>query len=165
MDRKYVALSQRLGAGDRTRLEEHLAKIRDIEMTLVPPAPPPATCITPMQVDTSDYNPRSGLNSADDGSIQADGADATRLTFRAVDAYGNQRPHVTGDVTLSLAGPATLVGENPFAFGTYGGVGGAFVRSQPGQAGLVSVTARHPLLGQAAVRIAVTSTGPAVQFR
>jgi beta-galactosidase len=102
---------------------------------------------------------------ADDGSIQADGADATRLTFRAVDAYGNQRPHVAGDVTLSLTGPATLVGENPFAFGTYGGVGGAFVRSQPGQAGLVSVTARHPVLGQAAVRIAVTSTGPTVQFR
>ena len=102
---------------------------------------------------------------ADDASIRADGTDTTRVTFRAVDAYGNQRPHVTGDVSLSLIGPATLIGENPFAFGTYGGVGGAFVRSQPGQTGLVSVTARHPVLGQAAVRINVTSTGPTAQFR
>ena len=102
---------------------------------------------------------------ADDSSIRDDGTDTTRVTFRAVDAYGNQRPHVTGDVSLSLTGPATLVGDNPFAFGTYGGVGGAFVCSRPGQAGLVSVTASHPVLGQAAVRITVTSTGPTAQFR
>ena len=30
---------------------------------------------------------------ADDASIQADGSDTTRLTFRALDAYGNQRPY------------------------------------------------------------------------
>jgi len=102
---------------------------------------------------------------ADDRSIQADGSDATRLTFRALDAYGNQRPHVTGDVSLSLTGPATLIGDNPFGFGAYGGVGGAFVRSRPGRAGLVRVTARHPALGQATVRITVTRPGPGVQFR
>ena len=28
-----------------------------------------------------------------------------RLTFRALDAYGNQRPYVSGDVTLTLAAP------------------------------------------------------------
>jgi beta-galactosidase len=93
---------------------------------------------------------------ADDTSIQADGSDATRLTFRALDAYGNQRPYVTGDVTLSLAGPATLISENPFAFGTYGGVGGAFVRSEPGRTGLVTVTAGHATLGHASVRLTVT---------
>jgi beta-galactosidase len=102
---------------------------------------------------------------ADDRSIQADGSDTTRLTFRAVDAYGHQRPHATGEVSLALAGPATLVGDNPFGFGRYGGVGGAFVRSRPGRAGLVRVTAGHPVLGQATVRITVTRPGPGVQFR
>jgi beta-galactosidase len=91
----------------------------------------------------------------DDTSIEADGYDTTRLTFRALDAYGNQRPYVTGDVTLSVAGPATLISENPFAFGTYGGVGGAFVRSQPGRPGLVTITARHPTLGHASTRLTV----------
>jgi hypothetical protein len=43
----------------------------------------------------------------------------------------------------------------PSRFGTYGGVGGAFVRSQAGQAGLVTVTATHPTLGHATVRIRV----------
>jgi beta-galactosidase len=93
---------------------------------------------------------------ADDTSIEADGSDMTRLTFRALDAYGNQRPYVTGDVTLSLAGPATLISQNPFAFATYGGVGGAFVRSEPGRTGRVTVTAEHPALGHATVRLTVT---------
>ena len=45
------------------------------------------------------------------------GTDATRLTFRADDAYGSQWPHVTGDVTLSLTGPGQLDGDNPFPLG------------------------------------------------
>ncbi len=105
-----------------------------------------------MSADTS--RDRLAL-SVDDTSIEADGYDTTRLTFRAVDAYGNQRPYVSGDVTLSLSGPATLIGENPFAFGAYGGVGGAFVRSQPGRVGLVTVTAEHPALGRASARLTV----------
>ena len=92
---------------------------------------------------------------ADDTSIQGDGTDTTRLTFRAVDAYGNQRPRATGLVRLSLDGPAVLVGDNPFDFGGYGGVGGAFVRSVPGRAGLVRVTASHRLLGSDTVRVRV----------
>ncbi len=93
---------------------------------------------------------------ADDTTILADGSDATRLTFRALDAYGNQRRYVTGDVTLSMAGPATLIGDNPFAFGAYGGVGGAFVRSEPGRTGLVTITAEHATLGHATARLTVT---------
>ncbi|MBV9449354.1 MAG: beta-galactosidase [Streptosporangiaceae bacterium] len=92
---------------------------------------------------------------ADHTSIEADGSDATRITFRAVDAYGNQRPDTTGEVALSVTGPAVLVGDNPFPFGTYGGVGGAFVRSIPDRTGLVRVTAEHPDLGRASVRILV----------
>jgi beta-galactosidase len=92
----------------------------------------------------------------DDASIAGDGTDATRVTFRALDAYGNQRPYVVGGVTLSLSGPAALVGQNPFDFETYGGVGGAFIRSLPGHSGLVTVTAAHATLGQASVELTVT---------
>jgi beta-galactosidase len=89
-------------------------------------------------------------------SIQADGSDMTRVTFRALDAYGNQRPYPSGDVTLALTGPATLIGDNPFPLATYGGVGGAFIRSQVGRTGVVTVRASHPTLGVASGRVAVT---------
>ncbi|MGI9008453.1 MAG: glycoside hydrolase family 2 protein [Streptosporangiaceae bacterium] len=92
---------------------------------------------------------------ADHQVIEADGTDCTRVTFLAVDAYGNQRPHVTGEVRLSLTGPAVLVGDNPFPFGTYGPVGGAFVRSVRGLTGPVIVAASHPLLGRSSVRLTV----------
>jgi beta-galactosidase len=101
---------------------------------------------------------------AEDASIQADGTDATRLTFRALDAYGNQRPSVTGAVSLALTGPATLIGDSPFPFGEYGGVGGAFLRSLPGQAGLVTVTARHPELGQSAARVRIVPAAGGREF-
>ena len=93
---------------------------------------------------------------ADHRAIQADGTDTTRVSFRAVDAYGNQRPHVTGDVQLSLTGPGRLAGDNPFPFGSYGGVGGAFLRSIPGRSGPVTVTASHTVLGSSTIRLAVT---------
>ena len=93
---------------------------------------------------------------ADDAAIVADGSDATRITFRAADAYGNHRPGVTGDVALSVRGPAVLIGSNPFPFGESGGVGGAFLRSVPGKTGTVTVTARHPSLGEATVAVRVS---------
>jgi beta-galactosidase len=99
----------------------------------------------------------------DDASIVADGSDTTRVTFRALDAYGHQRPYVTGDVTLALTGPGVLVGDNPFAFGTYGGVGGAFIRSTVGGTGRVTVTATHPVLGSA--RGSVTMTAATGSYR
>jgi beta-galactosidase len=102
---------------------------------------------------------------ADDSSIHGDGTDATRVTFRALDAYRNQRPHVTGDVSLSLAGPAVLIGQNPFAFGKYGGVGGAFVRSLPRRSGQVTVSASHHALGRSTVTLTITPPAPGTQFR
>ena len=93
---------------------------------------------------------------ADHRALQADGTDTTRVSFRAVDAYGNQRPHVTGDVQLSLTGPARLVGDNPFPFGSYGGAGGVFLRSIPSRSGAVTVTASHTMLGSSTIRLTVS---------
>ena len=38
---------------------------------------------------------------------------------------------MTGEVALTLSGPAALIGQNPFAFGSYGGIGGAFTGPSP----------------------------------
>jgi beta-galactosidase len=92
---------------------------------------------------------------ADDHTLAADGADQTRVEFRAADAFGAPRPYVTGDVTLSVTGPAVLVGDNPFAFADTGGAGAVWVRTLPGRPGKVTVTASHPGLGSAAVTIRV----------
>ena len=90
---------------------------------------------------------------ADDATIAADGSDATRAVFRAIDAHGNQRRYGSGEVTLTVSGPATLIGDNPFAFGQYGGLGAVWIRSLAGQPGAITLTASHPLLGQAEVQV------------
>jgi beta-galactosidase len=88
---------------------------------------------------------------ADDTVIDADGTDATRVAFRAVDRFGNARPYVDGPVTLCLKGPAVLVGDNPFDFGATGGSGAVWIRSLPGSPGVVTVRASHPSLGTATI--------------
>jgi beta-galactosidase len=94
----------------------------------------------------------------EDTTIVGDGSDGTRLTFRALDAYGNQRPYVSGDVTLSLKGPAAIVGQNPFAFATYGGVGGVTIRSEAKRTGTATVQASHPTLGTARAKLTVVKS-------
>jgi len=89
----------------------------------------------------------------DDTVISADGSDATRAVFRAIDRYGNQRRYRSGEVALNLSGPAMLVGDDPFAFGQYGGLGAVWIRSLAGQPGAITLTASHPLLGQAEIQL------------
>jgi beta-galactosidase len=93
---------------------------------------------------------------ADDTEIDGDGVDTTRLAFRAVDRYGNPRPYADGQVFFDLAGPAVLIGDNPFDFASAGGVGAVWIRSLPGSPGPVTVTASHLTLGSAAARIQVS---------
>jgi beta-galactosidase len=96
----------------------------------------------------------------DDATIVADGSDATRAVFRAADKYGNLRRYPAGEVTLTLTGPAVLVGDNPFAFGAYGGLGAVWIRSLPGQTGTITLAASQPELGQAQVQLrSVPATG------
>jgi hypothetical protein len=91
-----------------------------------------------------------------DAEIAADGSDATAVTVRVTDAYGNHRPGAAGDVTLTLTGAATLIADNPFPLAALGGVGGGFIRSLPGKTGRVTLTARHAALGEASVELTVT---------
>jgi beta-galactosidase len=106
-----------------------------------------------MTADTS--NDRLELTAADT-EITADGSDATAITVRAIDAYGNRRPGITGDVTLTLTGPGTLIAASPLPLATLGGVGGGFIRSRRGKTGRVTVTATHATLGRASVPVTVT---------
>jgi hypothetical protein len=74
--RRYATLGAQLGAGDRQKLDQHLTKIRELERSLSSVTISGAACKAPEQVDTSEYNPTSGLRSADDGSILDGSTDA-----------------------------------------------------------------------------------------
>jgi hypothetical protein len=80
LDRRYVALSQRLGRADRQKLDQHLTKIREIEKGLGAVAGGTQTgkgvCRAPTLVNTSDYNPQTGRNSSDNGSVKDASTDA-----------------------------------------------------------------------------------------
>jgi beta-galactosidase len=93
---------------------------------------------------------------ADDATIAADGVDATRVVFAAVDRYGAPRPYVSGNVTIAVDGPAQLIGDSPFDFATAGGVGGVWIRSLAGQGGTVTVTVGHAQLGSQTVTLQVS---------
>ena len=102
---------------------------------------------------------------AADSAITADGSDATAITVRATDAYGNRRPGIAGDVTLTLTGPGTLIAASPLPLAALGGVAGGFIRSLPGRAGRVTVTAAHPTLGRASVVVTASLFGTIPWFQ
>jgi beta-galactosidase len=120
----------------------------------------------------------------DDTALVADGSDTTRVAFRAVDRFGAPRPYVTGDVTVSVRGPARWLGQvlslagsasperiqpgrhsrvsvtlvnGGFPFAANGGAGGVYLRTLPGQPGDITVTVSHPTLGRAASHITATA--------
>lgn len=71
--RRYSGLSQRLGAVDRARLEQHLDRIRELEQRLSAAS----TCSAPELVDTAGYDPLAGMNAAsDDGNVKDPVTDA-----------------------------------------------------------------------------------------
>ncbi len=70
VDRRYVTLMKKLGTADQKILEAHLTKIRELEKSLSTGVGDSATsCKKPTRVDTSKYNPRTGLNSGDSGEV------------------------------------------------------------------------------------------------
>jgi hypothetical protein len=103
LDGRYTSLSQRLGAQDRVKLEEHLHHIRELELSLTAISADNVSCVAPEVVDTSDYNPTSGKNSADDGSIMDASSDA------AIPKVGRYfMDMIVMALTCDLTGVATL---------------------------------------------------------
>lgn len=76
LDRRYEGTALRLSATDRAKLEQHLTHIRELEKSLATIAPGQDECTVPQVVDTSTYNPTSGKNSSDDGSLKDSASDA-----------------------------------------------------------------------------------------
>ncbi|WP_437808104.1 DUF1552 domain-containing protein [Sorangium sp. So ce1078] len=76
LDGRYAALSARLGAADKHKIDQHLTKIREIEQSLSSTPAATSACRVPTRVDTSDYNPSAGLNADDPGSIKDPSTDA-----------------------------------------------------------------------------------------
>jgi len=68
VDRRFEALAPGMGMADRHKLEQHLEKIRELELSLENLPVPTAICSVPERVDTSGYDPQTGLESSDDGS-------------------------------------------------------------------------------------------------
>lgn len=85
--------------------------------------------------------------SADDAVIRADGSDATRVVFGAMDKYGAPRPFVEGEVKLAIEGPGIIVGDNPFGFADSGGVGAVWIKSKQDQEGRIAIQVKHTFLG------------------
>jgi beta-galactosidase len=81
---------------------------------------------------------------ADDSELIADGADATRVVLRVTDEYGAPRPLCFDPITLSLDGPAVLLGE-PIAV-LSGGRSAVWIRST-GEPGIATLKATHSHFG------------------
>jgi beta-galactosidase len=95
------------------------------------------------------------LVTPDDTTLIADGADSTRIVMRVADEFGNLQRYSTAAISLSLEGPAEIVGDSPFSL--MGGGGAIWIRAkqEPGTA-VLKVT--HPVLGTKEVHIQI---GPA----
>lgn len=76
VDRRFDSLAPGLGTADRHKLEQHLDKIRELETSLENLPVPTEVCQVPERIDTSDYNPTTGLDSSDDGSVVDGSTDA-----------------------------------------------------------------------------------------
>jgi beta-galactosidase len=96
---------------------------------------------------------------ADDRELIGDGIDATRVVLKVTDEYGAARPFASAAISLSLQGPAEIIGENPVAL--FGGVAAVWIKTKA-NAGLVKLTATHPTLGSKTVEIVVKAFRPAL---
>jgi beta-galactosidase len=94
---------------------------------------------------------------ADDLSLNADGADTTRVVLAATDEFGVICPFSCDAITLEVDGPADIIGDNPFAL--VGGTGAIWIRARE-QAGTVSLRATHPFLGKQEIHFSLAACSP-----
>jgi beta-galactosidase len=88
----------------------------------------------------------------DDNELVADGADSTRVVLRVTDEFGAVRTYANDPITFTLEGPASLIGDNPFA--VIGGTGAVWIRAKE-EPGSVRLTAKHPRLGEQTVEFSL----------
>jgi beta-galactosidase len=96
---------------------------------------------------------------ADDSTLIADGADATRAVFRVTDEFGNIRPLSSEPIQLELDGPAELLGDPVFPLA--GGLGAVWIRARE-TAGRVKLKATHPSLGSQLIEIEIAAAEPEI---
>ena len=101
--------------------------------------------------------PRRFALIADDTTLKADGADTTRVVFRATDEFGALCTYANDAVMLTVEGPAALIGDTPFSL--IGGTGAVWVRAGE-HAGNVKLTAAHPRLGSQSVEFSLSAVEP-----
>jgi beta-galactosidase len=89
-----------------------------------------------------------------------DGIDMTRIVLKVTDEYGAVRPFANAAISLSLQGPAEIIGENPFAL--FGGVGAIWIKTKESP-GVARLTATHPILGSKTIQITVLSPNTWIQ--
>ena len=95
---------------------------------------------------------------ADDECIDADGKDATRVWFRAVDRYGAPAPCLDGIVSVEIIGDASLIGDQTFDMSETGGVGAVWIRSKLDKPDNIVVRFSHARLGER--KVVVRSAAP-----
>ncbi|WP_437572800.1 DUF1552 domain-containing protein [Sorangium sp. So ce542] len=101
LDRRYATLSGQLGAADKQKIDQHLTKIREIEQSLSNIPVETSACKVPTRVDTSDYNPYTGINADNDGKVKDTSTDA------AIPKVGKL---LTDMMVMALACDITAVG-------------------------------------------------------
>lgn len=67
VDKRYVALGNRLGASDKAKLDQHLTKLRALEQSIGKGDLKGAACKPPALIDTKGYNATTGLSADDKG--------------------------------------------------------------------------------------------------
>jgi beta-galactosidase len=95
----------------------------------------------------------------DDTQLNADGADSTRVVIRVTDEFGAIRPFANDAIQLEIAGPAEIIGDNPFS--VIGGTGAIWIRAKE-EPGSVKLTAIHPQLGKQQVQLEIVVAPPEV---
>jgi beta-galactosidase len=88
----------------------------------------------------------------DDLELIGDGIDATRVVLRVTDEYGASRPFANAALVLNIEGPGEIIGDNPFSL--FGGVGAVWIKTREA-AGVIRLSAKHPVLGTKTVEIRV----------
>ncbi len=103
---QYASLVPKLGAADRATLQQHLDKVRELEMGLSAVQMGSSACKVPTLVDTAGYNPGTGLCGADCGGADV-GANKDIATDSKIPLVGT---FMMDMMVMALACDLTAVG-------------------------------------------------------